>query len=208
MVERVTTIFPLLLNFARPGITHCVTKSWVLNLFLSHMILLFILERKILCIVPACAWQLSNRTLHLEIHTAYLNSDRKYSASSGLEMFLGIFPKRTISQEISKSHKLLMAFWSHVFVSWMIGHSQKQCITVSSMRLVKQFLQNGNTFLKFQRNSRYATGTTSWASLNEIFKVVGSIILLQRFENTSLKLIKGKVLIQCTCVFSNFNNSW
>ena len=122
MVERVTTRFPLLLNFARPGITHCVTKSWVLNLFLSHMILLFILERKILCIVPACAWQLSSRTLHLDVHTAYLNSDRKYSASSGLEMFLGIFPNRTISQEISKSHKLLMAFWSHIFTSFFFFH--------------------------------------------------------------------------------------
>ena len=92
-------------------------------------------------------------------------------ARSGLEMVSGRFPNRKISIEILTSHKRVIAFMSHNFVSWTVGHSQKQCSTVSSMRLCVQFLQNGKIFLKFHKNKRYATGTTSWASLNEMFRV-------------------------------------
>jgi len=103
-------MFPLLLNLASPGSTHCVIKLSVFNLFLSQTIRLFILDKKTLCIISACGWLLSSRTLHLEIHTAYLNSDKKYKARSDLEVFFGRFPNRTISEVKLRSHNLLMAF--------------------------------------------------------------------------------------------------
>ena len=75
--DRETTRLPLLLNLARPGKTHCWVKSLRLNLFLSIIILLFILERKFLNIILASGKLLSIRTRHLAIQTAYLYSAKR-----------------------------------------------------------------------------------------------------------------------------------